>query len=169
MKSHKPRSANCKKTSSYKVSRKASDAWADGDGSLVADDLMLREDAPGTPEANAHPFDLEERTAVFGERVVRFVKRIPKGPDNNRLIDQLVGAGTSVGANYCEASEAMSAKDFRHSISRCIKEAKETRLFLRLVAASEPTLVEDARTLYRETCELIRIFGSMYRKRNPPA
>lgn len=53
-------------------------------------------------------FDLEERTARFGEAIIRFAKKIPRGPGNNRLIDQLVGAGTSVGANYCEADDAVS-------------------------------------------------------------
>ncbi len=114
-----------------------------------------------------HPFDLEERTARFGEKIIRFVKRIPRGidyPENNRLIDQLVGAGTSIGANYCEANEGVSKRDFRHPISRCVKEAKETRFFLRMVASSEPSLSEEARDLYREANELVRIFASMYRK-----
>ena len=101
---------------------------------------------------------------MFGEAIVRFTKRIPRDPTNNRLIDQLVGAGTSVGANYCEANEAVSKKDFRYIISHCIKEAKETRFFLRMVAASEPSLSEEARKLYREATELLRIFASMRKK-----
>ena len=76
-----------------------------------------------------HPFDLEERTAVFGENVIRFCHKIPRSPTNNRLIDQLVGSGTSVGANYCEASERVSKKDFRNTVGRCAKEAKETKFF----------------------------------------
>jgi len=111
-----------------------------------------------------HPFDLEERTSVFGEKIVRFSKKIPRDPTNNRLIDQLVGAGTSVGGNYCEANDCVSRKDFRYTIKRCLKEAKETRFFLRMVAASEPGLATEARDLYRETTELVRIFASMYRK-----
>lgn len=59
-----------------------------------------------------HPFDLEERTAKFGEAIVRFSGKIPRDPTNNRLIDQLVGCGTSVGANDCEANEGVSKKDF---------------------------------------------------------
>ena len=125
--------------------------------------LILRDDVPKQP-VERHPFDLEERTAVFGEAIVRFTKRIPRDPTNNRLIDQLVGAGTSVGANYCEANEAVSKKDFRYIISHCIKEAKETRFFLRMVAASEPSLSEEARKLYREATELLRIFASMRKK-----
>jgi four helix bundle protein len=111
-----------------------------------------------------HPFDLEERTALFGEAVIRFCKKIPRSPENDRLIDQLVGCGTSVGANYCEANEGVSKKDFKYSVGRCVKEAKETKFFLRMVAASEPALADEARKLYREAKELHLIFASMYRK-----
>ena len=121
-------------------------------------------DAPGNKGESQHPFDLEERTAVFGEAVVRFSKKIPRDPTNNRLIDQLVGCGTSVGANYCEANEGVSKKDFRNTIGRCVKEAKETRYFLRMIAAAEPKLAGEARGLYREAKELHLIFASIYRK-----
>ena len=109
--------------------------------------------------------DLEERTELFGEAIVRFAKKVPRGPGNNRLIDQLVGAGTSVGANYAEASETVSRKDFKYAISRCVKEAKETRFFLRMIAAAEPQLADEGRQLYREARELHLIFASMYRKK----
>src|SRR4051812_21827566 len=112
-----------------------------------------------------HPFDLEERTAKFGEAIVRFSKRIPRDPTNNRLIDQLVGCGTSIGANYCEADERVSKKDFHYVISRCVKEAKETKYFLRMVAASEAGLADEARRLFGEARELHLIFASIYRKR----
>jgi len=107
---------------------------------------------------------LEERTAQFGEAIVRFSKKIPRDPTNNRLIDQLVGCGTSVGANYCEADERVSKKDFRNIIGRCVKEAKETKHFLRMIAASEPNLAAGARDLFREARELHLIFASIYRK-----
>ncbi len=118
------------------------------------------------PDGNGalRPFDLEERTAQFDEAIVRFSKKIPRDSTNNRLIDQLVGCGTSVGANYCEADERVSKKDFRNTISRCVKEAKGTKYFLRLIAASEPTLAIEARQLYREAKELHLIFASIYRK-----
>jgi four helix bundle protein len=115
-------------------------------------------------QVTRHPFDLEERTALFGERIVRFVKQIPRGPGNNRLIDQLMGAGTSVGGNFCEANDCESKKDFRHILKRCMKEGKETRHFLRMVAAAEPSLAPEARELYREATELLKIFSSMHRK-----
>jgi len=107
---------------------------------------------------------LEERTAQFGEAIIRFIKKLPRNAENNRLIGQLVGCGTSVGANYCEANEGVSKKDFKNTIGRCVKEAKETKFFLRMVAASEPALAEEARKLYREAKELHLIFASIYRK-----
>jgi four helix bundle protein len=114
--------------------------------------------------ATKHPFDLEERTARFGESIVQFSRKIPRDPTSNRLIDQLVGCGTSVGANYCEADERVSKKDFRNTIGRCVKEAKETKHFLRMIAASEPTLAGEARQLFREARELHLIFASIYRR-----
>jgi four helix bundle protein len=111
-----------------------------------------------------HAFDLEERTAQFGEAIICFCKKIPLGPGNNRLIDQLTGCGTSIGANYCEANEGVSKKDFKNIIGRCVKEAKETKFFLRMIATSEPKLAEEARRLYREAKELHLIFASIFRK-----
>src|SRR5256885_15228769 len=114
--------------------------------------------------ASRHPFDLEERTACFGEAIVQFVKQIPRSPGNDRLVGQLVGCGTSVGANYCEANERVSKKDFRNTIGRCVKEAKETKYFLRMIAAAETHLADEARSLYREAKELHLIFASMFRQ-----
>jgi four helix bundle protein len=123
----------------------------------------VEEGPNGNGEAR-HPFDLEERTACFGEAIVQFVKKIPRSPANDRLVSQLVGCGTSIGANYCEANERVSKKDFRNTIGRCVKEAKETKYFVRLIAAAEPLLAEEARALYREAKELHLIFASMYRQ-----
>ena len=110
-----------------------------------------------------HPFDLEERTALFGEAIIRFLKRVSRGPHNDRLIDQLTGCGTAIGANYCEANEGLSKKDFRNIIGRCRKEAKETKYFLRMIATSEPELAADARLPFREAKELHLIFCTIYR------
>lgn len=128
---------------------------ASGDG------FVLHEDA--TLPTELHAFDLEERSARFGEAIVRFVKKVPRGPDNDRLIGQLVGCGTSLGANYCEANEGLSRKDFHCTIGRCRKEAKETKFFLRMIAAAEPKLAAEARGLFREAKELHLIFCAMYR------
>jgi len=122
------------------------------------------DDAPTDSGSARHAFDLEERTAKFGEAIIRFCKNIPRAPENDRLVNQLVGCGTSVGANYCEANEGVSKKDFKFTIGRCVKEAKETKFFLRMVAASEPKLADEARELYREAKELHLIFASIFRK-----
>jgi four helix bundle protein len=108
-------------------------------------------------------YDLEERTAKFGEAILLFAKKIPRGPVNDRLIDQLVGAGTSVGANYCEADDGVSKKDFRNKIGTCKKEARETKFFLRMVATSEPQLKPEARVLWQEAKELHLIFCKIWR------
>jgi four helix bundle protein len=105
-----------------------------------------------------------ERTARFGEAIIAFAKKIPPGPITNRLIDQVVGSGTSVAANYCEADDSVSGKDFKKSIGICRKESKETMFFLRMIAAAEPGLAQEARTLWREAKELNLIFGAIWRK-----
>lgn len=121
-------------------------------------------ESPNGDGSQRHAFDLEERTAQFGEAIIRFCKKIQRSPENDRLINQLAGCGTSVGANYCEANEGVSKKDFKNTIGRCVKEAKETKFFLRMIAASEPKLADEARQLYREAKELHLIFASIFRK-----
>jgi four helix bundle protein len=109
-------------------------------------------------------FDLEERTAQFGEAVIRFAKTISKNPVTTPLISQLVRAGTSVGANYCEADDAVSKKDFENKIGTCRKESRETKLWLRMIAAAEPELKTEARKLWQEAKELHLIFAAIWRK-----
>jgi len=125
---------------------------------------MLLRDGNGESSGKKVKYDLEERTARFGEAIIRFAKRIPQNPVNNRVIEQLVGAGTRVGANYCEADDAVSKKDFRNKIGTCRKEAKEAKFFLRMVATAEEDLRSEARTLWQEAKELHLIFCSIFRK-----
>jgi len=108
-------------------------------------------------------YDLEERTAKFGEAIVLFAKKVPRSPVNDRLAAQLVAAGTSVGANYCEADDGVSKKDFRNKIGICRKEARETKIFLRMIAVAEPQLKPEARALWREAKELHLIFCKIWR------
>jgi four helix bundle protein len=108
-------------------------------------------------------FDLEERTALFGEAIVKFVRAIPTNPITLPLASQLVRSGTSIGANYCEADDAESQKDFRHKIGLCRKESRETKYWLRMIVAAEPTLKDDARRLWKEAKELNLIFGAIRR------
>jgi four helix bundle protein len=121
---------------------------------------------PSSPEATKSEriYDLQERTAVFGERVVTFLRKVPETALTRRLIDQLVGAATSVGANYCEADEAVSKKEFRVKIGTCKKEANETKFFLRMLVKARPEAAEEARELWREAHELLMIFVAIYRK-----
>jgi four helix bundle protein len=109
-------------------------------------------------------FDLEERTARFGEEVIRFCKVVPCTAITEPLIRQLVKSSTSVGANYCEADDAISAKEFRQKIGTCKKEARESKHWLRMIATAEPEFAEKARGLWREANELHLIFASIFRK-----
>jgi four helix bundle protein len=107
-------------------------------------------------------YDLEERTACFGEAVVRLAKKIPRNPINDPLISQVVRSSTSVGANYCEADHGVSRKDFRHKIGLCRKEAKETQHWLRMIAAANEDIKTEARELWQEVHELNLIFSRIY-------
>lgn len=109
-------------------------------------------------------YDLEERTARFGEEIIQFAKKAPKHVITLSIVDQLVRAGTSVGANYCEADCAESRKDFEHKIGICKKEAKETRHWLRMIAKAVSELKDEARTLWKEANELHLIFISIVKK-----
>jgi four helix bundle protein len=109
-------------------------------------------------------FDLEERTAQFGEAVIQFCKTVPMAPVSSPLISQIVRSATSVGANYCEADNAVSKKEFRLRIATCQKEARETKHWLRMIATAVPTHKETARILWQEARELHLIFSSILRK-----
>ena len=109
-------------------------------------------------------YDLEERTAKFGEDILKFSKCIPKNVITIPLISQLVRAGTSVGANYCEADDAESRKDFLHKIGICKKEARESKHWLRMIIIPCPELTGDARQLWQEAKELNLIFNAIAKK-----
>ncbi|OGY06880.1 MAG: four helix bundle protein [Candidatus Blackburnbacteria bacterium RIFCSPHIGHO2_02_FULL_39_13] len=108
-------------------------------------------------------YNLEERTVVLAENIIHLVKKVKVTPINTRIIEQVVGSGGSVGANYCEANEAESKKDFTHKVGICKKEIKETKHWLRLLAASNPETREETRTLWKESQELLLIFSSIVR------
>jgi four helix bundle protein len=109
--------------------------------------------------------DLEERTARFGEAVIAFAKRIPVNLVTSPLVGQLVRCGTSVGANYCEADEAESKKEFRYRIGVCKREAKETKYQVRMIVAAEPQLRDEGRLVWQEAKELTLIFAKILRSR----
>lgn len=107
-------------------------------------------------------YDLEERTAKFGEEIIKFAKKIPDNKVTARMIPQLVAAGTSVGANYCEADDAESRRDFKHKIGICKKESRETKHFLRMIVVAVPELKDEARVLWQEAKELNLIFNKIF-------
>lgn len=113
---------------------------------------------------NTKKYDLTERTAIFGENIIEFAKSIKETPVNRPLISQIVRSGTSVGANYMEADCAESKKDFKHKISLCKKESKETTHWLRIIAKANPEKQELCRALWKEAHEFVLIFSSILNK-----
>jgi four helix bundle protein len=122
------------------------------------DALVIREE----PDRN-RVYNLEERTARFGEAVIDFAKTIPEGAVTNRIISQLVGAGTSIGANYAEADDSVSKKEFFKNIGTCKKETREAKHFLRMAVRAMPELRSEARKLWIEARELHLIFSKIWR------
>jgi four helix bundle protein len=117
-------------------------------------------------EINSKKYDLEERTAKFGENIIKFAKEVKINPITQRIISQLVAAGTAIGANYCEADDAESSKDFKHKIGIAKKEARETKHWLRMIVIAVPELKEEAKILWQEAKELHLIFNAISRKIN---
>lgn len=109
-------------------------------------------------------YDLEERSSTFGGNIIKFCKKVPRGPITDPLIVQLVKCGTSAGANYCEADDAESRADFRHKIGICKKETREAKHFVRMIVVAIPELKDDAQPLWQEAKELNLIFNAIYIK-----
>jgi four helix bundle protein len=110
-------------------------------------------------------YDLEERTAKFGEEIIEFANSLPDTPVNRPLISQVVRSGTSIGANYMEADAAESKKDFQHKIGLCKKESKETMHWLRMIAKANPDKKDKCRKLWQEAHELTLIFSAILKKK----
>jgi len=117
-----------------------------------------------TENQNTKKYDLEDRTLEFSKRVLRLSKALPKNTINFKLIDQFVRSGTSMGANYREANETETKKDFlfRMRISR--KEGKETIYWLNLIIEANPEFEEGIKPLLNETYEIVKIFASIIEK-----
>ncbi|MFC1612376.1 four helix bundle protein [Patescibacteria group bacterium] len=106
-------------------------------------------------------YDLEERTAKFGEMAIDFVKTINKNEILRPLISQVIRSSTSIGANYMEANEASSNKDFRNKICICKKEANETKHWFRMISRATPEKTDVCRKLWQEAHELTLIFSKI--------
>ena len=106
-------------------------------------------------------YDLEERTAKFGEAVIDFVKTLKQDSVNLPLINQVVKSATSIGANYCEANNASSKSDFRNKIFICKKEASETKYWIRIIARANDDKKDNCKILWKEANELTMIFSKI--------
>ena len=114
---------------------------------------------------NSKQYDLEDRTLTFAKNVRAFVPKLRKTTGNVEDGKQVVRSTGSVGANYIEANQALSKKDFRMRIKICRKEAKESRYWLRLIdTQGEPEQENERKSLAKEAAELMNIFGAMVRK-----
>jgi len=109
-------------------------------------------------------FDLEEKTAKFGENTIIFCSRLIITDISKPVINQLVRSSTSVGANYMEANGSDSKKDFTNKISICKKESKETCHWLRMLSVIYPNEKERLRNLWKESRELTLIFAAIIKK-----
>jgi four helix bundle protein len=126
---------------------------------------MTKENAiTAASEQGGRTFDLEERTARFGEAVIAYCRTVSLNAISDPLVRQLVRSAMSVGANYCEADDAVSGKEFRQKVGTCKKEARETKHWLRMLASADPSGKETTRSLWKEANELHLIFASIFRK-----
>ena len=113
---------------------------------------------------NSKRYDLEERTFKFAREVIDFVNTLPKTISNIEIIKQIVRSSGSVGANYIEANEALSKKDFAMRIKICRKESKESQYWLRLIEIGGEEVERRRQILAGEATELMKIFGSIVEK-----
>lgn len=112
------------------------------------------------------PYNLEDRTFLFAKEVVLFCKKLPKTVSNLEYSKQVIRSSGSVGANYIEANEAFSKKDFQMRAKICRKEAKESAYWLRLIIETNeiPALKTEGQQLINEAVELKKIFSSILEK-----
>ena len=108
-------------------------------------------------------YDLEERTAKFGESTIDFIKTLERNEINRPLISQIIRSATSIGANYMEANQASSKKDFKNKIRICGKEANETKHWLRMLSRANPERKEECKKLWKEAHELTLIFSKIFK------
>lgn len=113
---------------------------------------------------NTKQYDLEERTFLFARETRLFVKELHKTMGNIEDGKQLIRSSGSVGANYIEANESLSKKDFLLRVKISRKEAKESRYWLKLIEVSSENQENKRNELIKEVTELMNIFGAIIRK-----
>ncbi len=107
---------------------------------------------------------LDDRTLKFGKKIIQLCKKLPKNIATTELIKQIMRSGCSVGANYREANDALSKKDFLHRMRICRKEAKETLYWLQLTLKACPEHERDIEPLMKESQEMVKILSSIIEK-----
>jgi len=113
-------------------------------------------------KVNSEKYDLENRTAEFGEKIIDLCRRLTKDIISEQIVKQLVRSSTSVGANYMEANGASSRKDFVNKIHICKKESQESKHWLRMLARSADNKhKEEIRLLWDEAQQLSMIFSKI--------
>lgn len=119
-----------------------------------------------TEISNSKPYELDERTYQFAKRVALFCRKLPKTTSNIEYSKQIIRASGSVGANYIEANESFSKKDFKMRIKICRKEAKESAYWLRLIIDTDDSKIfeTEGKELIQEATELKKIFSSIIEK-----
>ena len=113
---------------------------------------------------NSKRYDLEDRTLEFGKQIIRLGKDLPKDTINFNLLDQVIRSGLSMGANYREANETETKKDFQFRIRICRKEGKETIYWLQLIIEANPEFRDRVNPLIQEATELVKIFAAILEK-----
>ncbi len=109
-------------------------------------------------------YDLEERTAIFGENAIKYAKTLPQNTITRSIISQFIRSATSTGANFCEADDAESGSDFKHKLGICKKETRETKHWIRMIVIAVPEAKDSARALWQEAKELNLIFNAIIHK-----
>ena len=116
---------------------------------------------PSTNVQNSKQYDLEDRTLEFSKKLIRLVKSLPKNDINLILGRQVTRSGTSIGANYREANETETKKDFLFRLRTSRKEAKETVYWLNLIIEANPQLKEEIQPVLQESTELLKILAAI--------
>lgn len=123
---------------------------------------LISKQIQSTNDKTSKRYDLEGRTLKFAKEVIMFVKGLPRTVANAEIAKQLIRSSSSIGANYIEANESLSKKDFSMRSKICRKESKETVYWLKLVETKNQENKRES--LIREATELMKIFGSIVEK-----
>ena len=107
---------------------------------------------------------LEARFLDFDKKVGDFCRKLPRDDQNREYADQLNRSSCSIGANYIEANESLSRKDFFHRIRICRKESKECKYWLEIIGYANPLLRTEVENLEKEALEFLRLFSSILKK-----